>query len=187
MTTKEHIREIIVVEGRDDTAAVRRAVDAETIETHGFGIRKETWELIEKAENTPGIIIFTDPDHAGEQIRNRITDRFPGSKQAFLDRTLAMAGDDIGIENAKPGDIAAALKKAKAERKTTEDIFTMEDMWQEGLAGIDGAADARRDLGKKLGIGYGNAAAFLRRLNTFGINREDFYEALRRENDKRTE
>ena len=37
------------MEGRDDTAAVKRAVDAQTIETHGFGIKKQTWELIEKA------------------------------------------------------------------------------------------------------------------------------------------
>ena len=36
----QKIEEIIVVEGRDDTAAIRRAVDAVTIETHGFGIRE---------------------------------------------------------------------------------------------------------------------------------------------------
>lgn len=28
------IKEVIVVEGRDDTVAVQRAVDADTIETH---------------------------------------------------------------------------------------------------------------------------------------------------------
>ena len=35
---KSKIREVIIVEGRDDTAAVLRAVDAQTIETHGFGM-----------------------------------------------------------------------------------------------------------------------------------------------------
>jgi ribonuclease M5 len=43
------IKEIIVVEGRDDEAAVKRAVDAETIATHGFGIRAETLARIAKA------------------------------------------------------------------------------------------------------------------------------------------
>ena len=79
------IEEIIVVEGRDDTAAVRRAVDAVTIETHGYGIRGETWEMIETAYKSRGIIVFTDPDTAGEQIRRRILERFPGAKEAFLD------------------------------------------------------------------------------------------------------
>ena len=62
------IREIIVVEGRDDTTAVRRSVDAVTIETHGYGISAATWKLIDKAYHEKGIIVFTDPDHAGEQI-----------------------------------------------------------------------------------------------------------------------
>lgn len=59
------IKETIIVEGRDDTAAIKRSVDALTIETHGYGIRQETWELIARAEAGTGIIVFTDPDHAG--------------------------------------------------------------------------------------------------------------------------
>ena len=45
---KLKIKEAIVVEGRDDTAAVKKAADGLIIETHGFGIKKETWELIKK-------------------------------------------------------------------------------------------------------------------------------------------
>ena len=105
------IEEIIVVEGRDDTAAIRCAVDAVTIETHGFGIREETWDLIDKAYQTKGIIVFTDPDTAGEQIRRRILERFPEAKEAFLDQALAAKAGDIGIENASPEAIQEALGK----------------------------------------------------------------------------
>ena len=76
------IKEIIVVEGRDDTDAIKKSVDAVTIETHGYGITKATWELIEKAYKEKGIIVFTDPDHAGEQIRRRILEKFPGRSQS---------------------------------------------------------------------------------------------------------
>ena len=107
----ESIAEIIVVEGRDDQAAIKRAIDTETIATHGYGISKDTWELIEKAYNTRGIIIFTDPDFAGKEIRRRIKERFPNAKEAFLDRKDATKGDDIGIENAKPAAILEALEK----------------------------------------------------------------------------
>jgi ribonuclease M5 len=31
------IKEVVIVEGRDDEAAVKRAAEAETIATHGFG------------------------------------------------------------------------------------------------------------------------------------------------------
>ena len=69
---KINIKETIVVEGRDDTAAVKQAVDGFIIETHGFGIKRQTWELIERAYNNGGIIIFTDPDFSGEEIIIRI-------------------------------------------------------------------------------------------------------------------
>ncbi|MBQ3578811.1 MAG: hypothetical protein II974_09150, partial [Firmicutes bacterium] len=53
------IRQAVVVEGRDDQAALSRAVDCYSIATHGFGKRKETLELIRKAFDERGIIIFT--------------------------------------------------------------------------------------------------------------------------------
>ncbi|MBQ2140838.1 MAG: DUF4093 domain-containing protein, partial [Acidaminococcaceae bacterium] len=49
--------------------------------------------------------------------------------------------------------------------------------------GLSGSADAsyKRDLlGAELGIGYGTAKAFLRRLNTYGITREEFAAALKK-------
>ena len=70
---KLHIREAIVVEGRDDVDAVSKACDALIIATHGFGITGDTWALIEKAYDELGIIIMTDPDYSGEEIRRRLT------------------------------------------------------------------------------------------------------------------
>ena len=67
MADEMRVREIIVVEGRDDTAAIKKSVDAVTIETHGYGITERTWKLIEKAYAEQGIIIFTDPDHADKE------------------------------------------------------------------------------------------------------------------------
>ncbi len=54
------IKEIIVVEGKDDTVAIKRAVEAETIETGGSAINKEVLERIRLAQERRGVIIFTD-------------------------------------------------------------------------------------------------------------------------------
>ena len=175
------IEEIIVVEGRDDTAAIRQAVDAVTIETHGFGIREETWQLIEKAYQTKGIIVFTDPDTAGEQIRRRIMKRFPEAKEAFLDRSLAAKAGDIGIENASPEAIRDALSKvhgAKAGAAANPETFTAADLFAWGLDGVPGASKRRRALGQELGIGQATAKTFLQRLNRFGISRDEIEAAL---------
>lgn len=174
------IEEVIVVEGRDDTNAIRRAVEADTIETHGFGIRQETWELIEKAYETRGIIVFTDPDFAGEQIRKRVLERFPDAKEAFIDREAARDGADIGVENAKPEDVIKALSKVQSKEAPAGDFvpYTREDMIEAGLFGGAGAGEKRRRVGAALGIGYGNCTAFLRKLNTYRVKREDFDGAV---------
>lgn len=172
------IKEIIVVEGRDDTTAVCRAVNADTIETHGFGIREETWELIDKAYKDRGIIIFTDPDHAGEEIRNRVRERCPNAKHAFLDRFDAKKGNNIGIENANDKSIIEALEKAKAEEIGDNNTFSKEDLVLLELSGGRGSADRRRTVGKILGIGFGNSLAFVKKLNAYGITREELLEAV---------
>ncbi len=173
------IKEIIVVEGRDDTAAVKQAVDAVTIETHGFGIARHTWELIDEAAKGPGIIVFTDPDHAGEQIRRRILGKYPDAKEAFLHRDDATKKGDIGIENASPQAIREALEKAHCtcEEESRNEI-TLEQLAQAGLAGGPGSSQRRAAAGKKLGVGYANSKTFLARLNRFGITWEQLQEAL---------
>ncbi|MDO5413996.1 MAG: ribonuclease M5 [Bacillota bacterium] len=172
------IKEIIVVEGRDDTDAIKKSVDAVTIETHGYGITKATWELIEKAYKEKGIIVFTDPDHAGEQIRRRILEKFPDAKEAFLDRKAARKDGDIGIENASPESIREALAKAHCSMEEEAVHFTIDDMMAAGLVGQADSSARRQKLGKSLGIGYGNGKIFLQRLNKFGISREEFEKAL---------
>ena len=181
------VSEVIVVEGRDDTIAIKRAVEGLTIETHGFGIRKETWQLIEKAYNEKGIIIFTDPDYSGEEIRRKLTEKFPGAKQAFLSRKDATKKDDIGIENAEPEAIIEALKKCHCTEAQHISVFTEADLYDAGLSGQPDSKERRELLGKILGIGYGNTRSLLNKLNKFNISKEDFYEAVSDIDNKRNQ
>jgi ribonuclease M5 len=171
----QRIEEIIVVEGRDDERAVKSAVIAETIATHGYGISERTWALIEKAYLGPGIIVFTDPDYAGETIRKRIEERFPNAKHAYLSREEATKGGDIGIENAAAESICEALQKVKYRKGSELNVFTMDDLLFFKLVGAEQAGIRRDKLGKSLGIGYGNTKTFLNRLNHYGITREEFF------------
>jgi len=175
---KIRVKEAIVVEGRDDTNAVMQGVDGITIETHGFGIRKETWELLEKAYREKGLIIFTDPDFSGEEIRKKITARFPESKQAYLTRKEAEKKGDIGIENASAEDIIEAIKKAEDTNRDAQKVYTEDDMFEAGLIGLPDSKERRQKLGAALGIGYSNGKSFIKKLNQFEISREDFEKAL---------
>lgn len=183
---KLKIKEAVIVEGRDDTAAVKRGVDCHTIETHGFGISKSTFEAIEKAYNTIGIIILTDPDFAGEKIRKRLFEKFPKAKNAYVSRLDAVNGKNVGIENAQPQDIVSALKKARAslcdcscEIDSLTEPYTSQELAEHSLIGDDKSKERRQKLGRILGIGYANGAGFVDKLNGFKIDRREFSEALK--------
>ncbi len=172
------IYEIIVVEGRDDEAALKRAVDAEIITTHGYGINQGTFDKIQKAYEAKGIIIFTDPDLAGERIRKRLAERFPNAKHAYLAKEAALKDGDIGVENATPESIISALEKCRCIFTAASNLFSMEDLVQNDLVGISEAGIRRDKLGAALGIGYGNAKTFLSRLNHYGITKKEFDTAI---------
>ncbi len=174
------IKEVIVVEGRDDLDAVKKAVDAEIIITHGFGISEKTFQLIKVAARKKGVIILTDPDHAGESIRNRIDERIKGCKHAYLIREDAYSKGDIGVENARPEVIREALSKAQCTYEDTQSLFTKDDLVQCDLIGTPNSTERRQAMGKLLGIGYANGKQFLSRLNRFGITREQFAYALQK-------
>jgi ribonuclease M5 len=177
---KPYIKETIVVEGKDDVAAVKRAVDCEFIITHGFGISEATFKRIENASVTNGVIIFTDPDYAGEQIRARISKRIPGCKHAFLSKAEAYDDGDIGIENALPEAIIDALSRVRTEMEKPEQQFTQADLWRAGLMGMDSAAHKRTVVGRILGIGYCSSKQFLSRLNHYGVTPAEFHKAVER-------
>ena len=175
---KLKIKEAIVVEGRDDTAVLRQVTDALIIETHGFGIAKSTWELLEKAYKEKGLIVLTDPDFSGEEIRKRIVKAFPDCNHAYMPRKKAIKKGDIGIENATPEDVKKVLEKVCTVKKDAQDIFILGDLDKAGLIGTPEAKELREKVGAILGIGYGNGNAMLKKLNSFGITREDFEKAV---------
>lgn len=172
------IREIIVVEGRGDERAVKHAVDAEVIITHGFGLTSEAFHRIAAAQRHAGVIVFTDPDHAGEQIRKRINARIHDCKNAYLTIERASHCGDIGIEHARPEDIVAALMRARCVINGSVGAFTREMLMAGGLVNCDGAALKRNALGGVLGIGYANGRQLLNRLNRYGISERHFNEAM---------
>lgn len=172
------IKEIIVVEGKDDITAVKQAVDAEIIATNGFGYGKKFINTLIEMSKRRGIIIFTDPDFMGEKIRKDIASRVPNCKHAFLPQKKTTKDGDIGIENASREDIIIALKNARCQINDNSNFFTQQDLVEFGLIGDSDSKEKRDSLGEILGIGYGNGKQFVSRLNSFGITKEEFLKAM---------
>ena len=172
------IKEVIVVEGRDDVDAVKKAIDAETIAVGGFGINAKVIARIQEAQKRKGVIVLTDPDFAGEKIRRIISKRVKGIKHAYIAKEDGLKNGDIGVENACPEVILKALEMAKITQVEKQEFFSMQDMFYFKLTGDNTSKVRRGMLGKILGIGYGNATQMISRLNNYGITKEEFTNAI---------
>ncbi|MCL1848564.1 MAG: ribonuclease M5 [Clostridiales bacterium] len=200
MTQKlPYIREVVVVEGKDDVSAVKRACHAQTIITSGLGISREIIRQIQAAQQRCGVIILTDPDAPGDRIRGIINKQVPGCKQAYIyqEKTQRSPGRtvlskasghmnrSIGVEYAQPEEILAALREAKATVADKQnEAFTTSEMLALGLAGGENAGEKRDWLAKRLGIGKANGKQFLRRLNAYDVSKDEFAQAYREMMDR---
>lgn len=174
------IKEVIVVEGRDDITAVKRALDVEVIATGGFAYSRKHLDTIKKIAERNGVIILTDPDYAGEQIRKDLSKHIKNCKHAFLPQGKALKGEDIGVENASPEDIREAVRKARPISVDRKDLYSKEELLVLGLIGGKDSRERREMIGDILGIGYTNGKQLLNRLNNFGISRKEFEDAVER-------
>ena len=166
------IKEVIVVEGKNDSKHLRSFFDVETIETHGLGLDKETIEFIKEINEKRGVILFLDPDSPGEKIRKRINDAIPNLKNAFLMKEDARTTKKVGIEHASKEVIENALSNlvSYAENKET---LSYEEFLDLGLMGNDDSASKRELIAKKYHLGKCNAKTLFKRINLVGLSKED--------------
>ncbi|MBQ6999281.1 MAG: DUF4093 domain-containing protein [Clostridia bacterium] len=159
------IKEAIIVEGIYDQNKINQLVDATVITTNGFRIYKDKKkiEMIRRFAATTGIIIFTDSDRAGFQIRNYIKNLVGNKnvKHAYIpdikgkERRKAAPSKEgfLGVEGVSDNIIIQALKNAGiTEQKMPENIrlISKSDLFADGLSGGAESKILREKLLKNL-------------------------------------
>jgi len=174
------IKEVVVVEGKSDTLAINKAVDADTIETNGSAVNQRTLEAIRHAQAVRGVIVFTDPDVPGEKIRKKVSQYVPNCRHAFLKKKDAFGGKhrSLGIEHATSEAILEALEQVYTVAEEQKEQISSAELWEKGLIGGPRARAKREALCEKLNIGYTNGKQLYKRLLMFQISPETFERAF---------
>ena len=186
------IKEVIVVEGRYDKNTLSQVVDAVILETAGFGIFNDTDKrrLLKTMAETRGLIVLTDSDGAGFQIRNHIRGCVDPKlvKHAYIPdvygkerrKTAPSKEGKLGVEGMRPEVLLEALRRAGA---TFEDDaaaqrparITKADLYARALSGREGSREKRLALLRRLNLPERMSAdAMLDVLNAL-MDREAFY------------
>lgn len=177
-------KEVIVVEGRDDTRRLKEVYpDVETIETNGSAINKEVLDRIKVLQEQRGVIVFTDPDFPGNKIRQAVMQYVPDCKHAYLQKGDAIAknGRGVGVEHASDEAIKEALENLITPNKKLIEEIESQFLFDFGLIGHSNSAKIRERLSQVLGIGYVNGKQLQKRLMMFGITKQQVVDALTEE------
>ncbi|MBD5142924.1 MAG: DUF4093 domain-containing protein [Ruminococcus sp.] len=187
------IKQAIIVEGKYDKIKLASLVKAVIIQTNGFQIYKnqELLELIRYYANTTGILILTDSDRAGFQIRNYIKgavtkgnikniyipDIFGKEKR----KNKPSAEGKLGVEGMETEILREAFQKAGVltEEKISGEIITKTDLYLAGLNGTQNSALKRRELQEKLNLPKLLSATGLLEVLNAMMTKEDFWNMLK--------
>ena len=156
----------VVVEGRYDKTALSSIFDAVIITTGGFSVfnSKEKLALIKKL-GADGIILLTDSDGGGRQIRSylhsvlnpeQVHDAYIPKIAGKEKRKKAPSRSGmIGVEGVGREVLTAALSPYFDNRSlpsSDERRITKTDLYLDGLSGSDGASQKRARLLVSLGL-----------------------------------
>ena len=165
----QSVREVIVVEGRDDKNALLQVVDAVVIETGGFAVfnDRQKQKLLRTMAEARGLIVLTDPDGAGFVIRNFIKSCVPPKqlKQAFVpdipgkEKRKARPSREgkLGVEGMRADILIEALRRAGASFEGAQSPqitqkITKTDLYRIGLSGRENSARMRAELIRELDL-----------------------------------
>ena len=184
---KLHIPQPVIVEGRYDKLRLANVIDAEILETAGFGIfsHKEKLALLRKLAAPCGIIILTDSDGAGKTIRAHLSSALPPEKVYHLYIPRIAGKERRKNAPSKEGTLGVEgmddrllydlfLPFADAAETVRRGGITKADLYGLGLTGTSDASARRDALAESLGLPRGiTPNAFLGALNIL-FSREDF-------------
>ncbi len=190
------IKQAIIVEGRYDKIRLSNITDAVVICTNGFSIYKdrEKQELIKSLAAKTGIIILTDSDSAGFQIRsfirsivkqgevlNAVTPDILGKERR---KAQPSKQGKIGVEGIPDELIEQALINAGAvpEESAADrgEPITRADLMDCGLIGGENCTQRRQRLQRYLGLPELLSAKLLLEVVNKMYTRSGFLEAVRK-------
>lgn len=162
------LKQAIIVEGKYDKIKLESVVDAVILTTEGFGIYKdrEKLSLIRAFAERDGIVILTDSDAAGFQIRNFLRGSIPNGKiyHAYIPDVFGKETrkekpskeGKLGVEGFSPEALARALGEAGIGSESAPAVpapwLSLADLMDDGLCGGSGSNALRKALLKQLGL-----------------------------------
>lgn len=169
---------VLVVEGTSDKAFLSNFIDCEFVLTGGSAISRETIDYLKEIGKQKQIVVLTDPDYPGQQIRSRIIEEVPEASHAFVRKEKSIKHGKVGVAESEKEEVLLALSHIVPGVCPDLGNLTISDLFDLGLSGYPDSVIKRKKVSDSLHVGEGNAKTFLKRINALGIKKERLKEII---------
>lgn len=186
------VKEAVIVEGKYDKIKLSNILDGIIVEINGFGIYKDKnrMKFIRKLAEERGIIIITDSDHSGFQLRNFIASSVGKDKVKHIyipdvygkekRKDKPSKEGKIGVEGISDDVLRELFEKGGVVclDANSENRITNYDLFEAGLSGAPNATQNKKKLLKKLNLPeFLSTNSLLSYLNSV-MTRDEFFDYI---------
>lgn len=186
------VKEAVIVEGKYDKIKLSNILDGLIVEINGFGIYKDKnrMKFIRKLAEERGIIIITDSDHSGFQLRNFIASSVGKDKVKHIyipdvygkekRKDKPSKEGKIGVEGISDDVLRDLFEKGGVVclDSNSENRITNYDLFEAGLSGTPNATQNKKKLLKKLNLPeFLSTNSLLSYLNSV-MTRDEFFDYI---------
>lgn len=174
----ERIKEVIVVEGKNDEAKVKQVFDCDVFLTYGYHISQNKLSILKNIASNRGLILLLDPDTVGEKIRKKINDAIPNCKNAFIAKLDARTEKKVGIEHASNEEVKNAIASLLTYKPFQEHI-SMAFLDSLELRNTKQGSINREKLSRALHLGHCNFKSLYKKLNMLEISEAEIIRIVK--------
>lgn len=161
---KNSIDGIIVVEGHGDASYISSYFNALCVITNGYEIPEQEIDFLNHLPKEERIIILTDSDEAGINIRKRLNEKLSNYVNVSIDISKCNKNGKHGVAESQKEELIKVLSPYIGERK--ENNLALSDLIKLGITD----KKSREYLSKKLHLGIVNNKNLLKRINYLNID-----------------
>ena len=164
---KYHLDNIVVVEGKADEAYLSSFIDAVLVKTNGYEIPQKEIEFINNPRNNKPIIVLTDSDDAGKQIRSKLNALINKPLNVEVNILKCNKKGKHGVAECDKEEVINALKEHMTTKTRENNIDSSV------ISELNINCEKRNQLCDLLALGICNNKTFIKRLNYLGYTKEE--------------
>ncbi len=175
---KKYFDGVIVVEGTSDSAFLSSFIESIYVETNGFEIPKEEINFLKNLPSNKRVIILTDSDEAGMEIRTRLLKELVNPINAIVDINLCNKNNKHGVAECSKNEVINVLEEHLQETNPFNNKITTSDIVALGI----NTKEKRKTLCQNLNLGICNNKTMIKRMNFLNIQIEEIKKAMKEDN-----